>query len=227
MNKTMGILGGMGMFATINFLTEFITKWAKVYKIEKEWEYPKYILYANPKLPSRSRHIFYNEESPLNILKEDIIHLNSCNIDFIVIPCNTVHYYYEELQKISKVKILNMIEIVSNYLIKSVNEKEKKFVIGTEAMFKTKLYSNYGVKNLEYCENTILVRTIIDSVKNNNVNEDILNLFKTLLVKDKLNLLCCTELSKLFSDNLNYFKEYNIIDPIDIFIEHIVKIAFN
>ena len=78
----MGVLGGMGVYATINFITQFINK----FKVNKEWEYPKYIIHCNPQLPSRSRHIFYNEESPLKILKEDIIHLNSTNIDFIVIP---------------------------------------------------------------------------------------------------------------------------------------------
>jgi len=222
MSKTIGILGGMGMFATINFLKEFMNKWTNVYNVEKEWDYPKYILHANPKLPSRSRHIFYDEESPLEILKKDIIQLNSNNIDFIVMPCNTVHYYYKELQKISDVEILNMIEIVSNYLIKL--SYGKIYVIGTEAIVKTKLYNNYGLNELEYCENITSVRKIIDSVKNNNVNEEIHCLFKDILSKDLCNLICCTELSKLFSENKDIFKDYTILDPVDIFIEHIIQI---
>lgn len=217
----MGVLGGMGVYATINFITQFINK----FKVNKEWEYPKYIIHCNPQLPSRSRHIFYNEESPMEILKEDIIHLNYTNIDFIVIPCNTVHFYIEELQKFSKVKILNMIEIVSNYIIKNLQE-QPLHIIGTEAMFKTKLYNNYGLKNLVYSEDISSIRTVIDSVKNNIVDENTINLFKNILLKDKLNILCCTELSKLVTDNKESFKNYRILDPIKVFIDYIVEVEY-
>jgi len=220
----MGILGGMGMFATIHFMTEFLTRWAITHGVEKEREFPKYLVYANPQLASRSRHIFYDEESPLEALLQDIARLNHCGVDFIAIPCNTVHFYYEDLQKASAVRILNMIEIVSDYIL-SLGDRNVR-VIGTEGVFKTKLYSKYGLKDVEYCEDIDTVRQIIDAIKHCRVDGRTIDLFKGVLEEDKLNLLCCTELSKLYTENRESLMEYRIVDPLSIFIDHIINVTY-
>ena len=220
----MGVLGGMGMFATTHFITEFLTQWAIVHEVKKEWEFPKYLVYANPQLPSRSRHIFYGEESPLEVLLRDIARLNRCGIDFIAIPCNTVHFYYKELQKASAVRILNMIEIVSDHVL-ALGDRQVR-VIGTEAVFRTKLYDDYGLKHTEYCEDIDTARQIIDAVKHCRADERTVDLLKEVLDKDKLNLLCCTELSALYAENKEAFEEYEVMDPLSIFIDHIVNVAY-
>ena len=107
----MGILSRCGLYASIIFKI-YLEKWSEHFKIN-ELEYTNYILYNNNKLPSRSKHIYTGSESPLPYLKKDIIKFNSMNPDFIIMPCNTVHYYYDELNNISKVPILNLIKIVS------------------------------------------------------------------------------------------------------------------
>ena len=81
------------------------------------------------------------------------------NPDFIIIPCNTVHYYYDDLNNISKVPILNLIKIVSEYLLNT--NKNEIFILGTEALIKEKLYSKYGLKNVTYSNDLKNLRKII------------------------------------------------------------------
>ena len=161
---TIGILGNCGILAGISFTERLIELYALKKNVTNEYDYPRYILYGNPKLPSRSRHIFFGEESPLEILKEDIKKINSYGVKFIVMPCNTVHYYYNELQSVSSVKILNMIKIVSDY-INTYHFNSKVLILGTEATYKSKLYNNYGMKNNTYYNDIKTVREIIDDVK--------------------------------------------------------------
>ena len=220
-NKLMGILGGMGMFATTNFISEILKKWSEKYNVQQESQYFKYIIYANPKLPSRSRHIFFNEESPLPKLKEDVIKLNDFGCDFIVMPCNTVHYYYDELSKISNVKILNMIEIVSEHL--NNNNINNLNIIGTEGVYKSKIYEKFLNFKPSYYDDIDEIRLVINAVKENKINKEIIDLFKKLLSSKKFNLLCCTELSKLYIEYNEEFIDFKVIDPLDIFINYIIN----
>ena len=224
-DEIIGILGGMGMFATTHFINILLLKYTSKYEIKNESELPKYIIYSNPKIPSRSRHIYLNDKSPLPLLKKDIIKLNNMGVSFIIIPCNTVHYYYNELQSISNVKILNVIKITSQYLIK--NKIPNIFVLGTEALIKEKLYSIHGLHNVEYLKNISEVRKVIDAVKHNKVSSYIINKFICLLDINKYNILCCSELSLLYNNNKKHFKNYNIIDPMDVVADFIVNNYYN
>ena len=67
------------------------------------------------------------------------------------------------------------------------------------------------------------LRKIIDSIKHNTKIDNILNLFKSLLDINKVNILCCTELSVLYHDNKNYLNEYKIIDPLVVISDYIIQ----
>ena len=53
-----GVLGGMGTYATINLFTEY----ANVFKAVKEWDRPRIIIDNRCTMPSRVRAFLYNEK---------------------------------------------------------------------------------------------------------------------------------------------------------------------
>ena len=53
-----GVLGGMGTYATINLFKQY----AEVFPAEKEWERPRIIIDNRCTMPSRVRAILYNEK---------------------------------------------------------------------------------------------------------------------------------------------------------------------
>jgi hypothetical protein len=84
-NKRIGILGGMGPYATVIFMKNILD----MTDAEKDWEHIHTIVDNNTKIPSRSRAILFNETSPLDGMLESCKKLESYTVDTIVIPCNS------------------------------------------------------------------------------------------------------------------------------------------
>ena len=104
MKKTIGILGGMGPEATSFFFNQLI----KRTKAAEDQEHIKVIIYNNPEIPPRTDAILGNGPSPLPYLIEGVRMLHQAGADFIVMPCVTAHYYYNDI--IAKEKVSFLIE---------------------------------------------------------------------------------------------------------------------
>ena len=220
--KILGVLGGMGTYAGLNFVKNLLESWQKEYKVKKEWDYPRFILDSNCKLPSRVRHILYNDKSPLEGMVKSVINLHDSGANLVIIPCNTAHYFINEIEKQTKVEIVNMIKILFKYLrkrgIKKIN------VLASEGTMSANLYSGYDKEiEIKYSEDEKLLRAVIDDVKKNCVTSQTIINFKKNLNKNSWNILGCTEFSLLYSENTGSFKGYKIIDTENITISYLTK----
>ena len=94
-----GILGGMGTQAGL----DFCNKLAKLNRGKLDQQYPMFVLYNKSNTPRRPENLkkYYNV---LKALVDGCRMLQKNKCKFIVIPCNTAHYWYEDVQK--KIKIL-------------------------------------------------------------------------------------------------------------------------
>jgi len=135
--KTVGILGGMGSYATLKFFENII----KQTPAKKDWEHLRIIIDNNTNIPSRTRAVLYNEESPVQSMIQSIINLSSIGVDFVAVPCNSAHYFYDEVASFIKIEWLNMIEIVSQKVLKE--GCKAPLIIGGYVTVEKKLYSKY------------------------------------------------------------------------------------
>ena len=98
-----GILGGMGTQAGL----DFCNKLAVINRGKSDQRYPLFILYNKSNIPKRPENL----KKYYNVLKSLI---NGCNLlqknkcKFIVMPCNTAHYWHNDLQKKIKIPIISM-----------------------------------------------------------------------------------------------------------------------
>ena len=106
-----GILGGMGTQAGL----DFCNKLAMLNRGKIDQEYPLFILYNKSNIPGRPESISFHATSSSNILgrPENLkkynkvlkslitgcLSLQKSKCKFIVIPCNTAHYWYDDLKK--------------------------------------------------------------------------------------------------------------------------------
>ena len=93
--KTIGILGGMGPEATIDLYYRII----KATPACKDQDHIKTIIYSNPKIPDRTKAILSEGRSPLPELLSTASAIKRAGADFIIIPCNTAHYFINALRK--------------------------------------------------------------------------------------------------------------------------------
>jgi len=166
-----GILGGMGTQAGL----DFCNKLAKFYRGKLDQDYPMFVLFNKSNTPRRPENLKkYNK-----ILKElvfgcKMLENNKCK--FIVMPCNTAHYWHKDIQKKIKVPLLSMPKEVYLYADKTCKKNSKIGILCTEATLKTKIYNNYFDKKF----NLISPNT---SMQKNSVNKAI-NLVKMGKVKE-------------------------------------------
>ena len=89
-----GILGGMGTQAGL----DFCTKLAKINRGKADQNYPLFVLYNKATIPDRKKNL-KKYKKVLNSLLEGCKFLQKNKCKFISIPCNTAHYWYEDLRK--------------------------------------------------------------------------------------------------------------------------------
>ena len=139
-----GILGGMGTQAGL----DFCNKLSKLSRGKTDQQYPLFVLYNKSNVPGRPENINkYNKV--LKSLVEGCKMLQKSKCNFIVIPCNTAHYWYNDIQKKIKIPIISMPKEVFLHTKKFCKKNSKIGILATEGTLKTGVYNKFFDKNYE------------------------------------------------------------------------------
>ena len=215
-----GILGGMGTQAGL----DFCNKLTVLNRGKSDQKYPLFILYNKSSIPNRPENIkkYYNV---LKSLIKGCLLLQKNKCKFIVMPCNTAHYWYEDLQKKIKIPIISMPKEVYLHTKKKCKKNSKIGILCTEATLKTNIYNKYFDKNFKILSpkkslQRKNVNRAIKFVKMGKVKEaeKIIRPAVNYLIKEKCKkiILGCTELPiAIFAfKSLKKIKESKVfIDP--------------
>jgi len=210
--KKLGILGGMGSLATYQFYKNIIDSTPA----KKDQDYIDMVILNASYIPDRTNAILYGGKSPLPYLLNALKTLENCGCDLIAIPCNTSHYYFDEMQNSCKSKILNMIELTAEKL--EILGVDKTYLMATEGTIKTRVYEkHFNKKNIEIIpqidgEIVEMMRVIYEVKAGKNPNltalENIAEQYKKPVV------LGCTELSAVSfknTENVKYIDAMEIL----------------
>jgi aspartate racemase len=106
--KFIGILAGMGPRSTAPFVDMVVTQCQTQYGAKRDEEFPHMMIYSLPvpfRLDSSLDH-----SAIRRIISDGLKRLESTDVDFIAMPCNAAHIYYDALTKSIDVPLLNMID---------------------------------------------------------------------------------------------------------------------
>ncbi|NCD05233.1 MAG: aspartate/glutamate racemase family protein [Spirochaetia bacterium] len=227
MKKTAGIIGGMGPQATIDLFQKIVSNTVS----NSDNEHIHILIDNNTDIPDRTKSILENSDLPLKYLSESAKRLELIGADFLAMPCNTAHFFYDNLKKEVNIPIINMIEETAITL--KNNNETTLLLLATSGTIKTniyqKIFDKYDLKiitpNIEF-QNEIM-SAIYDFVKKG-IPYSKVNTFKeylnTILIENKIDniILGCTELPILFEDNK---LEYKVIDPTLVLAKKIISEA--
>tara|TARA_B100001121_G_scaffold127383_1_gene111644 strand:+ start:314 stop:1060 length:747 start_codon:yes stop_codon:yes gene_type:complete len=156
-----GILGGMGTQAGL----DFCNKLAILNRGKIDQEYPLFLLYNKSNIPGRPESIGVqtgnisnrsknkkSEKKYLSVLKSllkgcQLLKKSKCK--FIVIPCNTAHYWFKDLQKKINLPIINMPGEVFKFTKKKCKKKSSIGLLCTEGTLKTDVYGKFFNKDYQ------------------------------------------------------------------------------
>ena len=174
-----GILGGMGTRAGL----DFCNKLAMLNRGKIDQEYPLFMLYNKSDIPGRPTSISVHAASSSDILgrpknlnkynkvlkslTEGCISLQKSNCKFIVIPCNTAHYWYDDLQKKIRIPIINMPKEVYLHAKKNCKKKSKVGLLATAGTLKTGVYNRFFDKNFSLInpKKTLQISSVNKAIK--------------------------------------------------------------
>ena len=210
-----GILGGMGTQAGL----DFCNKLAVLNRGKIDQEYPLFLLYNKSNIPGRPESIGsqtknlsnkstnktsrakYNKVLRSLIKGCKLLEKNKCK--FIVIPCNTAHYWFDDLQNKINIPIINMPKEVFRFTKKKCKKNSKVGLLATEGTLKTGVYKKFFEKDFQLIEPSqkiqkLSVNKAIKLVKMGNVKaaaKAIKPAIDSLIkMKCKKIILGCTEL---------------------------------
>ncbi len=132
--KIIGILGGMGPESTADLFSHIID----LTPATKDAEHIPIYINNTPSVPDRSAFILGKGPDPAPALIENAQKLERWGADFLIMPCNTAHYFIDKIRKEIHIPVLDMIGETAAC---SVSTGKKRFgLLSTLGTYKTRLY---------------------------------------------------------------------------------------
>lgn len=215
-----GILGGMGSKATALLFQLIVENTGAIC----DQDFLNIIVANKADIPDRTAFLLnQTDKSPLPKLKEGLSELTCLGASNILIPCNTSHYFYDEMARATDTYILNMVSNSLSYIKYSLLPK-KVIILGTLGLVQLQIYDKNNSFDLDISypstEECNKIHQIIYNTKNSTLQllelaTELDGVISDILAKENSAtvLLACTELSVL--KPLLTQKE-NIVDALEL-----------
>jgi len=106
--KTVGVIGGMGPEATVDFLRRIV----EATPARDDADHIRVLVDNNPKIPSRIAALIEGTgEDPTPVLIAMAKGLERQGADLLTIPCNTAHWYRPAIAAAVGIPVLDMVEL--------------------------------------------------------------------------------------------------------------------
>ncbi|MFK4290548.1 MULTISPECIES: aspartate/glutamate racemase family protein [unclassified Bacillus (in: firmicutes)] len=198
-----GILAGMGPKSTGPFVDTVVAECQTIYGAKHDMDFPHMMIYSCPTPFYMDRPI--DHAAMKKAIIEGAQKLESTGVDFIAMPCNTSHLYFEELQRSITIPILNIVDET----LKAIPENTKRVaLLATEATVQASIYQDGITKrDIEYIHNEQwqeMINQIITCIKGGEI-EEARKLWSLLVLqlKDEVDtaIIACTDLNVVVSED--------------------------
>lgn len=218
--KSVGVIGGLGPETTAEFYLEVIFQCQKSDTTQR----PSILISSVPLLFEIERDLIATntgKERYIPYLVKEAQRLEKSGVDFLVMPCNSLHIFINEIRKSVSIPVLSIVEETVATLSK--NGIKKVGLISTSATIKNKVYENsFTAAGIEFVTPNDLQRAKMDKIIQNlisgrHMNDDreyIQEVITDLTAKDVESVaLACTDLQILLpeSDKITVFDTMKVL----------------
>jgi aspartate racemase len=169
-SKCVGILGGMGPYATIDFQRSILM----YTDANRESDHLRVLVDNNPKIPSRTRAYLTGDVDPVPYMKNGVVGLASSGADFIVVPCNSAHHFLPEVFDGLGIDYLSIVDVTTAKVVEKCYSKVG--ILAGEVTVGEQLYDKnlrpHGIEAVNVSGNRQkMVRDVIEDVKIGNTSD--------------------------------------------------------
>lgn len=108
----LGVIGGMGPLATADFFRKLID----ATPAQADEQHVPVLIHSVPQIPSRPAAILRGGPSPLPAMLQARDRLLAAGATMLAMPCNTAHFWYEELAAGCAVPFVHIVDAVAERL---------------------------------------------------------------------------------------------------------------
>jgi len=140
--KSLGIIGGVGPLATM-FIGEMIVRRTDA---EKDQDHVNMTITNNTNIPDRTAFILgESPNDPVPFIVSDANRLKDAGAEVLIIPCNTAHSFYEQIQAGTDLPVINMIDETVKYAKRA--GANRVGILGTTGTITTGIYQSACERN--------------------------------------------------------------------------------
>lgn len=202
--KTVGIIGGLGPETTSEFYLDLVFSCQK-----KDRTHRPAIIISSVPLPYEIEEDAISKnvgiERCLPFLIEETKRLEKAGTDFIVMPCNSLHIFINQIRNAVKIPVMSIVEETVKFLKK--NNFKKVGIVSTSATIKNKLYEsafeNNGIAyeapdDFQQAKMGKFIFNLVKGQQNNRDREELIGIINSFEKKDiDCVILACTDLQLL------------------------------
>ncbi len=107
MQKTVGVIGGMGPDATVDFMSSVIG----FTEAARDQDHVRMLVDNNPKVPCRQEALLGDGDDPGPVMAEMARGLDVAGADFLVMPCNTAHAFADAVRNAVSIPLLSIVDV--------------------------------------------------------------------------------------------------------------------
>lgn len=214
-SRRVGIFGGMGPAATVDFYDKLVRSTPGL----RDQEHLGVILWSDPTVPDRIQAFGGSGPDPTPWLEEGIDHLIDCGAEILVVPCNTIHIYLSDAVRTKDIEFISIIDAAVDAAVDAQVDNSIG-LLATDATLASGLYQRaLEARGLEAIlpspEMQSLLTNVIGQVKAGNTSQQVRDDVRTILRQlgdgtAAAAIAACTEISVIL-DQID--SDIRIIDP--------------
>lgn len=234
-----GIVGGVGPAATVDFMNKIIRNTSA----KCDQEHIKMVVEHNPQIPDRTENLISDGADPTVALYATCKKLESDDANMIAIPCNTAHAFVERIQPYLSIPIVNMLYETTQFIKIKYPNRSPIGLLATSGTIKSRVYHDIAEKagltliipdekNQNLVMNSIYGKQGVKAgFIDGSCKTELLAALIHLVDKGaQIIILGCTELPLLIAQTENFSvgnKTIIVLDPTEILAKKCIQLSKN
>ncbi|MDR7002545.1 amino acid racemase [Neobacillus niacini] len=226
--KSLGVIGGMGPKATSVFFDKVVENTVA----DRDQDHIDMMILNHATLPDRTDAILNGQEELfLEAVKKDFKLLEFAGVSHIAIPCNTSHYFYDQMQALTGIPIIHMVDETLKVIYQKYGENAKIGLLATKGTISSGIYEKESGKyNMQiYVPNETIQKQTMDIIYSIKADKMINPLkleeiIHQLIFEEGCHcvILACTELScvKISDEAAQY-----CVDAMEVLVEQSIALS--
>ena len=134
--RTVGIIGGMGPAATVDFMARLVA----VTPASTDQEHIPVVVWSDPTVPDRVAAVRGQGASPVPWMRAGVEGVTQLGAQVVAVACNTAHAFLEESTAGVDVEVVSMVEAAALALEEAGAAEGRVLLLGTRGLVEADLY---------------------------------------------------------------------------------------